>query len=197
MSSFLPVIGILVAAAITPGPNNTIVMEAGARAGFGAALRLMLAVVGGSLLLLLLVRLGVGDAVQTWPALERVLGIAGGGYLAWLGLALVLRGSDQRTDARQTALPLTVPGAAGFQLLNPKAWILVTTADAAMPRDGVLALAILMALVTTACLALWAAAGAASARVLVRPGRLRAFDRAMGALLAASAFGILARAVAP
>jgi threonine/homoserine/homoserine lactone efflux protein len=195
MSSLLPVIGVLVAAAITPGPNNMIVMEAGARAGFTAAARMMLAVVAGSLMVLVLVWLGVGGAMAAWPALENALGIGGGAYLGWLGIRLLLR-SEANADGAPSALPMTMLGVTGFQLLNPKGWILVTTAAAAMPQaGGVFTLAILIVLVTSICLALWAVAGAASSRLLARPGPRRWFDRTMGILLAVSAIGIVVDSV--
>jgi threonine/homoserine/homoserine lactone efflux protein len=195
MNSLLPVIGVLIAAAITPGPNNVIVMEAGARAGFTAAARMMLAVVAGSLLVLVLVWLGVGGAMAAWPASQTAFGIAGGAYLGLLGIRLLLRGEANANQA-SSALPMTMLGVTGFQLVNPKGWILVTTAAAAMPQVGdVFTLAILMVLVTGTCLALWAVAGAASARLLSRPGPRRWFDRTMGALLAVSAIGIVADSV--
>jgi threonine/homoserine/homoserine lactone efflux protein len=172
-----------------------IVMEAGAKAGFTAAARMMLAVVAGSLLVLVLVWLGVGGAIAAWPALETALGIGGGAYLGWLGIRLLLRG-EANADGAPSALPMTMLGVTGFQLLNPKGWILVTTAAAAMPQaGGLFTLAILIVLVTSTCLALWAVAGAASSRVLARSGRRRWFDRAMGVLLAVSAIGIVVDSV--
>jgi len=196
MSSLVPVIGILFAAAITPGPNNVIVMEAGARSGIGAALVATVGVVAGSLLLLALVTVGVGAAVERWPAIQLALSIAGGMYLAWLGISLVMRSGSRVANAPGSALPATPLGIAMFQLLNPKAWILVTTAATAMPdmRDTS-TLALLLVVVTTVCLALWGTAGALSARVLARPAARLWFDRGMGALMAIFAIGIAAEAV--
>jgi hypothetical protein len=58
---WLPVTGVLVIAAITPGPNNFMVMEASARGGAAAAGSVVLGVVLGSLGLLSLVSVGVGS----------------------------------------------------------------------------------------------------------------------------------------
>jgi threonine/homoserine/homoserine lactone efflux protein len=190
--SFIPAIGILFAAAITPGPNNMIVMQAGARGGVAAASAVIFGVVSGSLILLALVWLGVGAAFRATPNLELAVSIAGGAYLAWLGVSLMLRGSGNQSDAPPPVLPSTMLGVAGFQLLNPKAWLLVTATAAAMPRmSGVATLAILIAVVTTLCLMVWAVAGAASSRVLVQKSARLWFDRAMGGLLAISAVALV------
>jgi threonine/homoserine/homoserine lactone efflux protein len=133
--------------------------------------------------------------MAAWPALETALAIGGGAYLAWLGVRLLLRG-EANADGARSAPPMTMLGVTGFQLLNPKGWILVTTAAAAMPQaGGVFTLAILIVLVTSTCLALWAIAGAASSRVLARPGPRRWFDRTMGVLLTVSAIGIVVDSV--
>lgn len=192
MSSFIPVIGVLIAAAISPGPNNMIVMDAGARGGLAAAANAMLGVVAGSLVLLVLVWIGVDELTQMWPAFALTLSICGGAYLGWLGLALVMQRDAASAEPSRRALPATMPGVAVFQLLNPKAWLLVTTAAAAMPSSGgVITLGLLMALVTSICLALWALAGAASSRLLKQSRARRWFERAMGALLGISALAIV------
>lgn len=194
--SLLPVIGVLVAAAITPGPNNFMVMDASARGGLAAARRIVLGVVLGSLLLLALIAAGVGQAMRAVPAIGIVLSAGGGVYLAWLGVTLLLRRRESgSTDARGGfAAPASMLGVAAFQLLNPKAWVLTTTAAAAMSKDGRLViLAGLTVLVTSACLGIWALAGTASRRLL-RPRARLWFDRVMGGLLALSALGIVADA---
>jgi threonine/homoserine/homoserine lactone efflux protein len=192
--SLLPVIGVLVAAAITPGPNNFMVMEASARGGFAAAWSVVLGVVLGSLLLLALIVAGVARAMQMFPVIGTVLSVGGGAYLAWLGASLFLR-HQRDGEVQRSATPASVLGVASFQLLNPKAWLLTTTAAAAMTGNGgVFTLAALTVVVTSICLSIWALAGRASSRLL-QPGRLW-FDRTMGGLLALSAVGIVVDALA-
>ena len=192
MESLPAVIGIITVAAITPGPNNFIVMAAAARGGMAAALPAMGGVVLGSLALLAIIWAGAGSAFEAAPDLRLVLRVLGALYLIWLGGMLVWTagagegdggGSDDRT------LPSTAIGVAAFQLFNPKAWVLVLTATAAMASDpaGILVLATTFTVVSTPCLALWAFAGSAVSRWLSRPAPRLWFDRAMGALLVASA----------
>jgi threonine/homoserine/homoserine lactone efflux protein len=188
-STLASVIGILAAAAITPGPNNIIVMEAGARGGIPAAGAAMLGVLSGSVILLALVWWGIGAIFASLPLIKLALGLAGGAYLVWLGVALARQGGESSTQRPSRELPTTLPAIAAFQLVNPKAWVLVTTAASMMPPASGLALAVLMVLVTGVCLAVWAVAGAAAATVLERPAFRLAFNRVMGALLVISAAG--------
>ena len=61
---------------------------------------------------------------------------AGALYLVWLGAGLILRaGRHGEADGERGALPGTALGMAAFQFLNPKCWVLVLTAAAAMARD--------------------------------------------------------------
>ncbi len=194
MSSIVPVVGALFAAASTPGPNNLIVMQAGARGGIVAAAPAILGVLSGSLVLLGFVSLGIGEMIEAVPHFRMALSFAGSTYLAWLGLSLMLRRSS---TSSQQALHSTLLGVATFQLLNPKAWMLIVTAAAAMSdTGGLLVLSGLVVLVTSTCLSLWALAGAAAARMLAKPLARRLFERCMGAVLALSAAGIFVDALA-
>ena len=94
----MPLAGVLVAAAITPGPNNFIVMEAGARGGLVSAGRAALGVILGSVLLLALILAGVGRFLEQFPQLGAVLSLTGGTYLAWLGVSLFLRANAPREN---------------------------------------------------------------------------------------------------
>ncbi len=201
MDPLVAVAGFVAVAAITPGPNNFIVMTAAGRGGFPAALPAMAGVVAGGLGLLVVIWSGAGAAFAAVPQLRLVLVAAGALYLAWLGAVLIWRargsgtGLDQPAGHRRAGgggLPSTMLGVAAFQFMNPKGWVLVATAAAALSAGGtgLAALATLAALliaIPSVCLILWAGAGAAIAGWLGRPAARRRFDRAMGALLIASA----------
>jgi threonine/homoserine/homoserine lactone efflux protein len=195
--AWIPVVGVLVVAAITPGPNNFMVMEASARGGVAAAGGVVLGVVLGSLSLLALISLGVGSAIHAHPTLGLVLNIAGGAYLAWLGASLIFRRAAPSSGDTLPGMPTSLWGVAVFQLLNPKAWVLIMTVVAAVTEArSVLGLAVLVALTSSICLSIWAIAGAASAQLLAGAQARLWFDRTMGALLALFAIGIIVDAVA-
>jgi threonine/homoserine/homoserine lactone efflux protein len=191
-----PVILLIAVAAITPGPNNLIVMEAAGRRGVWAAGRAIAGVVTGSLVLLVLVAAGFG-VIMAAPQARLAITVASGAYLAWLALSLL---RTPRADAPQprsaAALPTSTAGVAAFQLTNPKAWALVATAAAALGAGRWPLLALLIAVTSAVCLTLWAVMGAALSRVLERLAARLWFHRSMGGLMALSALGVIFHAVA-
>jgi threonine/homoserine/homoserine lactone efflux protein len=189
----LSVIGLLVASAITPGPNNFIVMEAGARGGLSSAGRVTAGVLLGSLFLLACVLAGMDAALSRFARLPVVLAVLGGSYLAWLGVSMILRSHRPVDQAHRAGrLPTSILGVAAFQVANPKAWLLVTTAAATVSSvSGAIQLAVSLVIVSAGCLSVWAAAGASASRWLARPRFRAGFDRAMGVLLSVSAVGLV------
>jgi threonine/homoserine/homoserine lactone efflux protein len=194
---WLVVISVLVVAAITPGPNNFMVMEASARRGAAAAGSVVLGIVLGSLGLLALVSVGIGSLINAYPQLNVVLSCTGGAYLAWLGVSLIFRRAATVDSDIPRGMPTSLSGVAIFQLLNPKAWMLIMTAVTALDGAGsVLGLAALITVISSACLGIWVVAGAAASRWLSRPRAKLWFDRTMGVLLVLSAAGIVVDALA-
>ncbi|MEJ7600065.1 MAG: LysE family translocator [Kofleriaceae bacterium] len=187
MSSILAVIFIMLVAAITPGPNNLVVLRAAARGGARAAIPAVVGIVTGGLVLLGIVVAGAGAVFAVEPGLRIAVTIGGCGYLSWLGLRLIRGASEKAAEAarHEGALALF-----GFQFLNPKAWMMVLTTTAADANIALWQLAAVFVIVPFACLALWAGCGAALTGYLARPRAAARFDRAMGVLLVVSAIGL-------
>jgi threonine/homoserine/homoserine lactone efflux protein len=193
MTSVVAIGTLLLVAAITPGPNNLVIMRTAAHAGFARALPAVAGVVSGGLMLLAVVVTGLGTAFAAWPWLRLMVAVGGALYLAWLGGNLALARGD---NGRETLLPAGVSGLFGFQFLNPKGWVMVLTVVAALPAGGAidrfLHLAPLFVCIPTCCLLLWAALGSALSRSLARPMVRLWTDRVLGALLVASALLLFA-----
>jgi threonine/homoserine/homoserine lactone efflux protein len=202
VEALIGVAALIVVAAITPGPNNLVVMQAAARGKAGGAVPAIAGIGLGSLALLAVVVAGAGAAFVAEPRLRTALALGGCLYLSWLGLQLVVRtfrGNARPTTAPATPLPAGVLGLFGFQFLNPKSWVMVLTATAAgQSGAGVLAtflrLSVLFVVIPAICLALWSSLGSAMARVLERPAVRRWFDRGMGLLMVGSAALLLTEA---
>lgn len=193
MTSFLAVLTIVAIAAITPGPNNFIVMSASLRGGVMAAVPAIAGVITGSIALLVLVWAGAGTLFEMIPEIQSVLRIAGAAYLIWLGVCLVRKanGPGDREDDR--ALPETTWGVAGFQLLNPKSWVLVITAVSAVSGTlaSMVSLAVTFVAVMGVCLTIWSVAGQLISHWLLDRHSRRIFDTVMGVLLMGSAAMLL------
>ena len=190
--------GLLIAGAITPGPNNFIVMREAARAGWRGAVPAIAGIVLGSLALLLLASAGLVAALAAEPRIGTAVGVAGCLYLAVLGARLAAARPRDGDDpaGEPPALPAGVWGLLTFQFLNPKAWLLVLTVTASAhsslgPHRALPLLAGLFVVVPAACLGLWSWAGVALTRWLRRPALRARVDRAMGVLLVVSALLLL------
>jgi threonine/homoserine/homoserine lactone efflux protein len=198
MESLLAVAALITVGAITPGPNNLIVLRTAARHGVAAALPAVAGVVLGGLGLLAVAAAGGAALFHALPGFRLALALGGCFYLAWLGLRLIVDSfAPQASAADPARLPAGVTGLAGFQFLNPKSWVLVLTAVAAMPgrgASGFFELATLFLLIPASCLLLWSWFGALMMRALENSRVSSWFDRTMGGTLAASAAFLLASA---
>lgn len=175
---------LLLIAAITPGPNNLVVMRAAAHNGWKAALPTVAGVVAGGLVLLLVVVSGADSVFSKWPWLRGAIEAGGVLYLVWLGARMIAAAGR---EAGSTALPGGFAGLFGFQFLNPKGWVMVLTVVAALPAadagQALASLAPLFLCIPTVCLLLWAVVGGAVAPLLTRPLVRQWTDRALGGLL--------------
>jgi threonine/homoserine/homoserine lactone efflux protein len=183
-----------VVAAITPGPSNVMLAATGANVGLRRGLPCLLGVAGGMGLMIVVVALGLGSLVVGNPDLLHALNWAGAAFLLWLAWKIATAESGA---GKQQARPVGFLEAALFQWANPKSWIVSASAAATYlgPSGGALSQSLLLgglflAAALPSCFA-WLAFGAGLQRVLSSPRRLRVFNIAMGALLAASVILIL------
>jgi threonine/homoserine/homoserine lactone efflux protein len=196
VNELTPLALLLLAGAMTPGPNNLVVWREAGRGGLRAALPAIAGIVAGSLLLVLLAVAGVAVLLVGHPAWRLALSVGGALYLAWLGLAL-LRRAFGRTAAALDApgAPAGFVGLTAFQFLNPKSWVLVLAATGSIPAGELLArlpwLLALFGVIPLGCLLLWAAFGAALAGMLSRPTPRRWADGVMALLILLCAIWLL------
>jgi threonine/homoserine/homoserine lactone efflux protein len=187
--------GIVAAGALTPGPNNLIVLDRAARAGFASTIPAIAAITAGSVTLALLAATSGGLLLGAHGGLRAVLLIAASVYLGWLGLRL-LTGASGRLAAPPGLQPAKAWQLFGFQFANPKAWVIALAASTALEayrsvHTALLDLALLFGLIPAACLLVWSSAGAWLSRHLEHPHARRALDRLMGALLLGSALALV------
>jgi threonine/homoserine/homoserine lactone efflux protein len=173
----------------TPGPSNSLLAAAGARAGFRRGLPSLLGQATGMGAMLFVVALGLGGVLLAHPLALQVLRWGGAAMLCWIAWRIATAPhADQITNA-----PAGFVSMAAFQWINPKGWLVAAAAIAAFldrRSGGVLAqaavLAILFMLVALPACLPWLAAGAALQRWLRAPRARRVVNAAMAVLLAAS-----------
>src|SRR6476661_10203248 len=115
-----------VVAAVTPGPSNVMVTAAGANAGILRGLPCLFGVTAGMGLMMFLVPLGLGSAVLSYPLVLRGLHWAGAAFLLWLAWKIATSSSLDDTVGRGD--PVGFLGAAVFQWVNPKSWLVTASA---------------------------------------------------------------------
>ena len=174
--------------AVTPGPNNLMLMTSGANFGLRRSLPHMLGIIIGFPVMILLAGLGATRAFEAWPALRQVLLVASVGYMCWL--AWKIAHAAPPGDAPANARPLSFLQSAGFQWVNPKAWTMglsaITFYAASRELSAVLWVSVIYAAAGLVSTSVWVTLGQQLRRIMRNPGHLRLFNRAMAALLLAS-----------
>ena len=145
--------------------------------------------------MLALIGLGFGTLFQLYPVLHEIIKIIGIVYLFFLAwkIATTRAGAKQVEQSR----PIGFWQAAAFQWVNPKAWIMGSSALAAYTSLGdnfflqVFIVCVSFALITFPCAGVWLVFGAGLQRFLRDPRHLRRFNIAMALLLVASILPVI------
>jgi threonine/homoserine/homoserine lactone efflux protein len=193
-----PLVLFAVAASITPGPNNLLVMRSGARHGLGPTWPHILGIELGFGGLIVLTWAGVGALLLAVPFAARVLQWLCVAYLLWLAFGMLRESvADDALHAAAAPRPMGIAEAMAFQLVNPKAWMMAVTGVSGFgttERSSWLELLVVVLVfvgVGFPSVAIWALWGAAIHRVLHRPAARRAFNWAMALLIVISALLML------
>lgn len=180
---------------ITPGPNNTMLLASGVNFGVRRSIPHALGISVGFMVMVLGVGFGLGEVFKAWPALYTVLRYAGAAYLLYLAWKIATSGPIAGESAA-TRKPLSFLGAAAFQWVNPKAWVMAIGAITTYtPAQGyvvnVIVIAALFALVNLPSVGIWVMFGSALRRVLQNPRWLMLFNVLMALLLVISLYPLL------
>jgi threonine/homoserine/homoserine lactone efflux protein len=164
---------------VTPGPNNMMLLASGANFGTRATVPHLLGISCGHFIMLM--------------AVMQVLGMA---YLLYLAWGIVQSGppaaqGDADLSASSSAKPLGFWGAAAFQWINPKAWVMTLGFFSNyLPQQAnvglIAAAALLFSLINFPSVAVWAVMGARLGHYLQVTLYRRMFNWTMALLLVAS-----------
>ena len=180
-----------VVAAITPGPSNIMLTATGAQAGVLGGLPCLCGVATGMGLMMFLVPLGLGSVVLAHPLALKALNWGGAVVLLWLSWQIAT--SSGSIEATSGAKPVGYTGAAVFQWVNPKSWLVAASAagtflrvDAGSPLLQAASFGGLFVLAAVPSGLVWLTFGAAVQHLLHGRRRMRVFNAVMGTLLALS-----------
>jgi threonine/homoserine/homoserine lactone efflux protein len=179
----------------TPGPNNIMLLSSGLTYGFRRTLPHIAGITIGFAFMVGAVGLGLGTVFIAYPVLQTILKYAGIAYLIYLAAAIAMSGPVAHgQDSRRG--PMTFWGAAMFQWINVKGWVMVIgtitayAAIASFPWNIAMQVVLSLLLGAVSC-SVWALFGSALRPVLTSPRAVRAFNIVMAALLLASLYPVL------
>jgi threonine/homoserine/homoserine lactone efflux protein len=180
--------------AFTPGPNNIMVLSSGLTYGFRRTLPHIAGIAIGVSFMVAATGLGLGAIFIAWPILQTILKYAGIAYLIYLAAVIAMSGAvTPGEDSR--AAPMTFWGAALFQWVNVKGWVMaigVITAYSAVASFpwNIAMQAALMFVMGALSSVVWALFGSSLRPVLTSPRAVRAFNIVMAILLLASLYPV-------
>jgi threonine/homoserine/homoserine lactone efflux protein len=177
----------------TPGPNNVLLLASGVLFGFRQTLPHIAGVTVGFAFMVGAVGVGLGAVFIAYPVLQVVLKYAGAAYLIYLAIAIARSHSVKSVVGM--ARPMSFWGAALFQWVNAKGWVMVIgtitayAAIATFPWNIAIQVGLSLILGTLSCIA-WAPFGSALRPVLHSERAVRTFNIVMALLLLASLYPV-------
>jgi len=181
--------------AFTPGPNNIMLLSSGVTYGFRRTVPHMMGVIFGFAFMVGAVGLGLASIFIAYPVLQTVLKYIGAAYLIYLAVVIAMSDATKPEESRVRG-PMTFWGAALFQWVNAKGWVMVMgtiTAYAAIARFPVnVALqSIISFVMAVGSTITWTLFGTALRPLLSSARAVRAFNIVMAVLLLASLYPVL------
>jgi threonine/homoserine/homoserine lactone efflux protein len=179
----------------TPGPNNIMLLSSGLTYGFRRTIPHIAGVVIGFAFMIAAVGLGLGTVFLAYPILQTILKYAGAAYLLYLAAVIAFSGPAKPGEGDGRG-PMSFLGAAMFQWINAKGWVIVIgtiTAYAAIAQFplNIAIQTLISLLVGTVSTVLWAFFGTPLRPVLTSVRLVRAFNILMAILLLASLYPVV------
>ena len=175
---------------LTPGPNNIMVLSSGLTYGFRPTVPHIAGITFGCAFMVAAVGLGFGTVFVAYPVLQTILKYAGAAYLVYLA-AMIAMSEPVKPGEDNGRRPMTFWGAALFQWVNVKGWVMVIgtiTAYAGIARfPWNIAIQVVLCLVLgVVSTSVWTLSGSSLRTLMTSPRAVRVFNIVMAALLLAS-----------
>ncbi|MYM65587.1 LysE family transporter [Pseudoduganella sp. FT55W] len=192
----LPLCTFAAVSSITPGPNNTMILASGLNYGFVRSLPHLFGITCGFTFMIFATGMGLHVVFEQFPMLQTILKYGGAIYLLWLAWKLA-HAAPMTGEQASLSKPMGFFGAAAFQWINPKAWVMALSALTTYLPQGftvldAATLAGIFGVIGVFCVGAWAMFGVAMRRVLQDPRSVRIFNIVMALLLVATLYPMLA-----
>ena len=180
--------------AFTPGPNNIMVLSSGLTYGFRRSLPHIAGIAIGVSFMVASVGLGLGAIFIAYPVLQTILKYVGIAYLIYLAVVIAMSGSVTPGQDNRRG-PMTFWGAAMFQWVNVKGWVMVIgtitayAGIASFPWNIVIqvVLSLVLGVVSTST---WTLSGSSLRPLMTSRRVVRSFNIVMAVLLLASLYPV-------
>jgi threonine/homoserine/homoserine lactone efflux protein len=178
---------------VTPGPNNTYLLTSGMNFGTRRSLTYINGIMVGLVLMFSAIYLGVGALFDAYPQIQEWLKYVGFAYILYMAYGII---SSSFASKHEEIRKVGFFRATLFQLVNPKAWIVVMSVVAAyLPEQPTLpqvawTLAVFL-IATYPGAVIWAAFGEAMSGLLSKTTPRRIFNITAAVLLVASMVPVL------
>jgi threonine/homoserine/homoserine lactone efflux protein len=179
----------------TPGPNNIMLLSSGLTYGFRRTVPHIVGITVGFAFMIGAVGVGLGTVFIAYPVLQTILKYAGVAYLVYLAVMIAMS-EPVEADKENGRGPITFWGAAMFQWVNAKGWVMVIgtitayATIASFPWNIAIQVALSLMLGAMSCTA-WTLFGSSLRPILTSPRAVRAFNIVMAVLLLASLYPVL------
>lgn len=178
---------------VTPGPNNTYLLTSGMNFGTKRSLTYINGIMAGLIVMFCAMYLGIGTLFDLYPDLQNWMKYIGFAYILYMAYGII---SSTFAGGHEEIRRVGFFRSTAFQLINPKAWIVVMSVVAAyIPEnasfaDAALILAVFL-VATYPGAVIWAAFGEAMSGVLSKPSLRRIFNVSAAILLIISMVPVL------
>jgi threonine/homoserine/homoserine lactone efflux protein len=178
----------------TPGPNNIMVLSSGLTYGFRRTLPHIAGITIGFAFMVGAVGLGFGTIFVAYPVLQTILKYAGAAYLIYLAAAIAIA-APVRPEQDNRRRPMTFTGAAMFQWVNVKGWVMVigtitVYAEIASFPWNIAIQVMLSLLLGAVSISTWTLLGSSLRSFMTSPLMVRTFNIIMAVLLLASLYPV-------
>jgi threonine/homoserine/homoserine lactone efflux protein len=178
----------------TPGPNNIMLLSSGVTHGFRRTVPHIMGVTFGFAFMVAAVGFGLAAVFISYPVLQTILKYLGAAYLIYLAVAIAMSGPVKAGEGGARR-PMTFWGAAIFQWVNAKGWVMVIgtitayAAIASFPLNIMIQTVISFLMGVGSCIT-WTLFGTALRPLLSSERAVRAFNIVMAILLLASLYPV-------